>query len=149
MTDRDDTDRDDGRPRIDFARALRDASRASHHDTQRDTQRDAVDGVALDRHRHLASGAHANHLTGCVSGTFTRAVDTALFGYPQEHGFVADGIAFRGRWVVFLNPVFTTTTRSASRSPWSRTDVREFRGFHRVAARDLRTLTYDRCELAA
>ncbi|RDI21702.1 hypothetical protein [Lentzea flaviverrucosa] len=81
---------------------------------------------------------------GCVSGVFTRdyAWRSSGTSYVTVE-FVADGIEFEGRWVVFRNPAFIETWNFGG-YPSSHAQAKSFRGLHRVAASRVREITYDR-----
>lgn len=85
-------------------------------------------------------------LDGCVSGVFTR--DYVWRSNSTSHvtvEFVAGGIEFEGRWVVFHNPAFVETWHFGG-YPSSRAQAKSFAGVHRVAASRVREITYDHAD---
>lgn len=85
-------------------------------------------------------------IDGCVTGTFTR--DYAWRSHSTSYvtvEFVADGLAFEGRWVVFRNPAFFQTL-CFSGLPSSRPEVKSYRGLHCIASSRVREITYDHAD---
>lgn len=97
----------------------------------------------MSARRIHSSVREVDGIDGCVRGVFTR--DYARRSHGTSYvtvEFMANGVAFDGRWVVFRDPTFVETWH-LSDYPSGRPEVKSYTGTHRVAASRVREITYD------